>query len=217
MIKKIKRTGFVQYLARKYRGHKKMIINGKRNKIINHGKFGGVKFDIEGDDNRIEIAKGAVLDGVKVLIRGNNHTVILDENCAYKNGQIWMEGSGCRIKLGKNTSIESAFLAALKTDKSIEIGDNCLISYNVEIRTGDSHSIIDSGSKERINPDRNIVIGNHVWIGSHVSVLKGVHIADNAVIGTYSLVTKDVPPNSVVGGSPAKVLKENINWLHEQI
>lgn len=52
-----------------------------------------------------------------------------------------------------------------------------------------------------------VVIGNNVWIGDKVAILSGVHIGDGAIIGANSVVTKDIPANSVVGGIPAKVLR----------
>jgi acetyltransferase-like isoleucine patch superfamily enzyme len=52
-----------------------------------------------------------------------------------------------------------------------------------------------------------VIIGNNVWLGSRSIILKGVTIGDNSVIGAMSLVTKDIPPNSVAGGIPAKVIR----------
>lgn len=61
-------------------------------------------------------------------------------------------------------------------------------------------------------PTRPIVIGNKVWIGTNVTVLKGVKIGDGCVIAAGSLVTKDIPANCLAGGVPAKVIKENVKW-----
>ena len=57
-----------------------------------------------------------------------------------------------------------------------------------------------------------IVIGNHVWIGRRAMIMKGVTIGDGAVVAAGAIVTKDVPPNCVVAGVPARVVKENIFW-----
>jgi len=57
-----------------------------------------------------------------------------------------------------------------------------------------------------------IIIGDHVWIGMNVTVLKGVTIGDGAVVAAGSMVTKDVPPHSLVAGVPAKVVKTDVEW-----
>ena len=64
----------------------------------------------------------------------------------------------------------------------------------------------------KTNRDSSITIGNHVWIAADVKILKGVKIGHCSIIVTGSLVTKDVNDNALVGGIPAKILKENINW-----
>ena len=57
-----------------------------------------------------------------------------------------------------------------------------------------------------------IIIGNHVWIGMNVTILKGVRIGDGAIVAAGAVVTKDVPENTLVGGVPARVLKTDISW-----
>ncbi|HBG2231982.1 TPA: CatB-related O-acetyltransferase, partial [Clostridioides difficile] len=57
----------------------------------------------------------------------------------------------------------------------------------------------------------NIIIGNDVWIGYNSIIMSGVHIGDGAIIGTRAVVTNDVPPYSIVGGVPAKIIKKRFN------
>jgi acetyltransferase-like isoleucine patch superfamily enzyme len=59
---------------------------------------------------------------------------------------------------------------------------------------------------------KEISIGNKVWIGSNVRILKGVTIGDGSVVASGSIVTKNVPSKTLVGGTPAKIIKEKINW-----
>jgi acetyltransferase-like isoleucine patch superfamily enzyme len=58
-----------------------------------------------------------------------------------------------------------------------------------------------------------IIIGNHVWVGMNATILKGVTIGDGAIIAAGSIVTKDVKANTLVGGVPARILKENVEWV----
>jgi len=96
----------------------------------------------------------------------------------------------------------------LRCSNSIIIGNDCAISHDVTIMDSDFHNI-DYANHEKSAP---VNIGNHVWIGSRAMILKGVTIGDGAIIGAGSVVTKDVPTQSIVAGVPAKVIKENIEW-----
>lgn len=99
----------------------------------------------------------------------------------------------------------------------IKIGDNTDIASGVLIRDSDGHKLLDSSKKQMLignNVVSPIIIGNNVWIGSNVIILKGVTIGDGAVVAAGAVVNKDVPSKCLVGGVPAKILKENVEWEH---
>lgn len=113
------------------------------------------------------------------------------------------------ISLGANSYINSGSYLHAGSRSEIHIGENCLISYNVHIRTvdhihdsSDHRPIIDQGITEK-----NIYIGNNVWIGYGAQILPGVSIGNNVIIGAGAVVTHDVDDNCVVGGVPAKRIK----------
>ena len=115
-------------------------------------------------------------------------------------------------------SCEDELLLAACESKKITVGNDCMFSNKIQLRTSDSHSILDENAK-RINLGGDIEIGNHVWIGNEVMVLKGTTIPDNCIVGARSIVTASLcaPPNSIIAGIPARVVKTNINWKRERI
>lgn len=93
----------------------------------------------------------------------------------------------------------------------IEFGNNCLLGENVVIRDSDCHTIMEG---ETVHPNTaKVKIGNNVWIANNVNVLKGITIADNAVVGYGSLVVKDLnEENAIYAGGSAKLVKNGIRW-----
>lgn len=176
-------------------------------------------FDIIGNNNRIEIKEGSILNNVSFFIRGDNNTIKIGQRVRFnRGGSIWIEDYSCEVIIGDSTTFEDIHLAVTEPDSKIHIGKDCMFAYGIDLRTGDSHSILDAITKERINYAQDIFIGNHVWIAAHVSILKGVHISDNSVVATRAVVTKSFQEkNILIGGMPAKKLKANIDWDRERI
>lgn len=94
----------------------------------------------------------------------------------------------------------------IRCHKHIRIGDGCAISHDVTIMDSDAHYI------EGDNHTNPVNIGNRVWIGTRVLIMNGVTIGDGAVIAAGSVVTKDVPAGALAGGTPAKIIKEKVEW-----
>ena len=82
----------------------------------------------------------------------------------------------------------------------------------VEITTSDMHSILDLETNQRINPARDISIGDKVWIGQRAMILKGAKIGRGSVIGASAIVSGEVPENCVAAGNPARVIRQKISW-----
>ena len=133
----------------------------------------------------------------RVINRGGEvHT----ENCQFYSGVRLEVGPGGRIEIGNGTYLNrNTFVHA---SKLVHIGKVCKIAWDVIIMDSDMHAITGGLSEEPV------YIDDDVWIGCRVIVLKGVHIGQGAVVAAGSVVTKDVPPRTVVGGVPARVLFE---------
>lgn len=134
--------------------------------------------------------------------KGSKLTTHGDVRLMYGSDIILFENA--ELELGYDSFINSG--CKIRCHKKIVIGEDCAISHDFTVMDSDAHKlngIVESG---------DVIIGNHVWIGTRVTVLSGVHIGDGAVIAACSLVTHDVPAGALVGGIPARVLKDSIEW-----
>jgi acetyltransferase-like isoleucine patch superfamily enzyme len=121
--------------------------------------------------------------------------------------------TGAKIYINKNAHLElgSGYINSnlnLSCFQHIKIGNNVFISSNVTIRDSDNHTI----ERDNYEQQKTIIIGNHVWIGTNATILKGVTIGDGAVIAAGAVVVHDVPPRTLVGGIPAKIIRHNVEW-----
>lgn len=193
-------------------------IKGRMNSICHKQAFlKRTSITIIGNNNAVTIRKNAVLINTNILIVGNNHKIEIGESCVIKNSGFCFEDSGCKILIEKHTTAEGIQVAALELNTSILIGSDCMFSANISIRNSDSHSVIDNKTNKRINFAKDIVIGNHVWVGEQVKILKGSSIGDNSIIGMGSIVTQEIPNNSIAAGIPARVIKGNVDWDRKRI
>ena len=110
---------------------------------------------------------------------------------------------GKNIKIGKNVFINAC--CRFQDQGGIEIGDGSLIGHNTTIATLNHDFNPDKRANLHPSP---VKIGKNVWIGSDCTILPGVEIGNGAVIGAGSVVTKNVPANSITVGSPARVIKQ---------
>ena len=187
-----------------------------KNKLEIFGKLRKNKIKISGNNNIIYVGKNSLLRDSNIFIKGNNNILYIGEDCAVNNLSIILDNEGSEIRIGNKTSIAKAQIVSLEPYK-IEIGEDCMLSYDIEIRNTDSHKIYDKNTNQRINEGKSINIGNHVWLGMRAVILKGVNIGNNSIVAGGSIVTKDVKANTIVSGNPARQIKENIYRTREEV
>lgn len=154
--------------------------------------------------------KGRVIIEKRVNIRPffNQNTklkITLHNNTRLKH-DIIIQGSG-EFTLGENSYVSS--YSVIGVNERITIGANVMIANSVSIRDTDHN--FSGNQTNMINQGivtRPIVIEDNVWIGHGVVITKGVTIKTGSVIAANAVVTKDVPANVIVGGVPARILKE---------
>lgn len=169
----------------------------------------------------VELDKGALLTIDKKLIIGKPQVkgskketrLLLERNAKMDvSGDFQMfAGSYIRVIKGGTLILHGGFInenVQITCGDKIEIGKDCTIGRDVVIRSYDGHTIEQKGYKI----SEPIMIEDHVWIGQGAQILKGVHIGKGAIIAAGAVVTKDVPAHTIVGGVPAKIIKENVKW-----
>lgn len=191
----------------------KVTIEGEGNVLdLGKARLHGAQIEIRGNYNVIRVHPTCKLVNVSLRLLGDNLRVELGERVKISRwGEFLLMGRDAEIRLGHHTTVESArFIAHGGT--TLEVGPDCMLAYDVEVRTSDEHSILDASSGERINPDASVRIGEHVWFGAHAVVLKGVSIGNDSVIATGSIVSRDLGAGVVAGGIPAKEIRDGVTW-----
>lgn len=176
------------------------------------------KIKIKGDSNYLEVGDGAEIKNCEIRISGRNNKIVIGENVYVRSGKIYLlDADNQTITIGSNTTIEGAYFL-VDENSSIIVGRDCMLSTDIILRTGDKHSILDSSTNKRINFSKNIIIGDRVWIGRSVQILKGSEINNDSIVGTNSLVTKAFSEtNCILAGVPARIVKRSILWKRELV
>lgn len=153
----------------------------------------------------IQIYKGSKLYiGTNVTLNSRNKGYHINLHSPVK---LLADRPGAVIRIGDNSRIHGTCIHAYQ---SVVIGNNCLIAANCQIFDGNGHDLSFPDVDNRINTkgtSKPVVIEDSVWIGANSIVLPGVTIGRGSVVSANSVVVKDIPPLVVVGGNPAKIIK----------
>lgn len=186
--------------------------------VTNKG-YGSYKKLIRGSNNQIIIGQGTCMGNTMFHIIGNNNKIIIGDGCTIGKGcSFWMEGNDITITIGSGTTFtQFCHFNAQENGARIDVGEDCMFSNKIIVRTSDSHPIYDLTSGERINSPKPVIIGRHVWIAPDSKIMKGAIIGDGCIIGSNTMVSKQIPANALAVGMPAKVVKEGVRWTREDI
>ncbi len=208
----------IKNLLSRYFGHN--VIKGKKHNFFKHSGayMTNCRIIFHGSGNQIVMGGGGNrLINCTIEIFGNNNSIYIGDENLFNHITFWIEDENCKIQIGSLNKFTGQLQLSAVEGTSLTIGDNCLFSSGINITTTDSHSILNE-SGNRINPSRDIQIGDHVWVGTRVLILKGVSIAADTVVGAASLVCRSSIENCVaIAGNPARIVKRNINWNEKRI
>lgn len=205
------RGGLVRTVTSKIRG------TGHALSIHRSAVLKNVRFHFEGKSHAIAIGPDCVLRNVEFSVKGSSHRIVLMDGVRFnRGGSLWIEDTTGEIHIGAGTTFEDTHLAVTGRNRKICVGKDCMFATDIDVRTGDSHAIVNlCGEKQ--NCEKDVLIGDHVWIAAHCSILKGSTILKESIVGTRSTVTKSFDKcNVVIGGSPARILKEGVSWTRKR-
>lgn len=189
---------------------KKIERDSNNNIIIN--KPDNLNCRLNGRNNVISFDKGVMLSNESQFYLGTNNLIHIGSSRHTINVNISVNNN-CSFILGRNNYFNGRLTSIVSEETNVVIGSECLFSFGIMIRTADPHLIYDSFSHERINPSKNVMIGDHCWIGQNSLILKGSKIGSGSILGACSVLSgKQISSNTIWAGNPARLVKENIFW-----
>ncbi len=168
---------------------------------------------IHGDNNILVCEEDVRLVNSRIDFHQSNSILYLSSNA--HNYQITLslsKDSVCFI--GKNNFFNGTTVIVASEAKNVIIGNDCLFSYSVVLRTSDGHAIYSTDDRNRLNHAGSIFIGDHVWLGQNSFIFKGTQVHSGSIIGAGSVLSnKTVPSNVTFAGNPARMTKQNTFWI----
>ena len=216
-----KGKGNIIRLPSKYNCRNMMIsIQGQNNRVEIDEDFycrGKAAIRIIGNGNVVKIGKGFNCRGnTSFVVYAEAGTLILGDGISIESELVIKNNDNkknARISIGSKTTFYKTEITCFEENSSVTIGEDCMFSFDTFVFNTDKHRIFDCTTKQHLNPAKDIVIDDHVWVGWGVVILKNVHIAADNIIGRGAVVAKSFScHNCAIAGNPAKICKENIYW-----
>ena len=160
---------------------------------------------------KLRLGSRLLLDGLAFV--GPGCSLEVGKRATLELGRWAWVGHGCKIRSHEGTvSIGAKSVlgqeCTISSYQHVSIGRECVIADRVMMIDFD-HGMVEVDRPIRLQGiyKRDVRVGNNVWIGYGACILRGVQVGDNSIVGTNSVVTKDVPANAVVGGIPARIIR----------
>lgn len=169
-----------------------------------------VKF--RGQNNRVLVDPEANIGRLDLVFDCDNGTLIIGPSQKKGSNFNIRVGEDATVRIGRDVTTTGRCLISAVEGVTVSLGDDVMIASGNQIRADDGHAIFDVKSGKRVNPAKDITVGNHVWIGAQAALLAGAKIGDGSVIGFGNLVNRKIPNNVIAVGDPAKVVRKNIAW-----
>jgi acetyltransferase-like isoleucine patch superfamily enzyme len=175
-----------------------------------HLQKGEGRIKLYGSGNTVKIGKPWEYGWISIQL-WNNSNVLIESGCEFHVLHIFAP-RGASVCVGEGTTFNGSVELHMTEDKGVTIGKGCLIAADTFFWPSDMHSVVSADTDRRVNPSKEIVLGDRVWVASRCLVLKGSKIGSGSIIGAGSILAREVPENCVAAGNPAKVVRQNVTW-----
>lgn len=165
---------------------------------------------ILGSNNVINIESRCSFKNFKLTIKGDNNQITIKRGVWFSGGVISIV-SFSKLEIGERSTFGPRLEFVIES-ADVMVGNDCMVAAGLTLRTTDTHGIYDLKDGKLINAPKNIIIGDYVWFGKDVTVLKGSVVGPCNIIAMQSLFTKSSKPFELWGGRPAKKIRDDVMW-----
>lgn len=198
-------------------GRNKIKIKGKSKIKLYASMMKNCKVVIRGDDNIVDVSALTTLNNVTIFIEGNHNRITIGERNGLDGTTLYVEDDNNLLQIGTHNRFANGTELVVMEETKLIIGNEGLFGPGVQLRTGDSHSILDMEG-HRTNYSEDIVVEDNVWLAVDAIVMKGSFIPKGSVIGIRSLVNKKLErENSFYAGTPAKFVKYGVQVVTPRV
>lgn len=165
---------------------------------------------ILGNNNTVYIESRCSFKDFRLIVRGDNNHIIIKRGVWFLGGAISI-ASFSKLEIGERSSFGSRLEFVIESAR-VSVGDDCMAAAGLTVRTTDTHGIYSLEDGQLINRPKDVMIGDYVWFGKDVTVLKGSKVGACNIITMNSMFTKTSNPFELWGGQPATKIRENVMW-----
>lgn len=163
-----------------------------------------------GGGNVVVLGEGTQVTGICHLTGADNVVVFMGGGHVQRIASTLYDGN--TLIWGRNSTAYGVRVW-VHGGKSCVVGEDCLFSDNINIRTTDHHAIVDLKTRTQTNEPASVIIGRHVWVGEDCAIAKGVTIGTGSIVGGRSFVNKSIPATELWAGSPARMIRQDVSWV----
>jgi hypothetical protein len=179
-------------------------------------EFIGSSIEFAGTGNVLFVEDGTRLRNCRLRFMGNGAVIHLRRSHGFLRLIVTVfEESVFYLGPGATFTSEARVLPTER--KHVIVGSDAMFSSRVAFRTADPHLIYSVQDGERVNPSRSIWVGDHVWLGEDILLLKGARVGSGSILAARALITKNVPSNSTAAGVPGKIVNGGIFWTRPSV